>query len=445
MFTKISRNLAVVLLVAMCAIPLTGVGPEPVEVPDLLASEPLQNNPYMTYSNPTSWSVELNSYLVTPETHLEIDQLLQGKSRAVNDLEDAGIVYPIVAASGSSWGVPGREREVSFLIDFDRFDIRVDRHVRQGPRGPEIVFRPLFSGWTKFVRVKISADMVCVDTSFDQKSAERLDWPERWPEEAERFRTPVLDTLGKLRSQRAEMLTSLPDPEAVENLLNTLQGERGEKTLSPVHEAKYLAAGLLGVFEVNQPPMVPTRNAFFLARLGWAERSPARFELKEDGNYDGFNVINPDDAARNLRGSVHDRTAVLTSLYRAAGLPARTVIGLEYKLKGDPIYRSWTEFALYDPDLDLLFWVPVDLNDLATTKVRPDLFRTRWTRFGSSRSLHGVVPISFVFHPHDTNKTNRLPMLVGIRPASGRTEVPLFSEQFMNNRVEPLRPASTNP
>jgi len=241
------------------------------------------------------------------------------------------------------------------------------------------------------------------------------------------------------------MLTSLPDPEAVENLLNTLQGERGEKTLSPVHEAKYLAAGLLGVFEVNQPPMVPTRNAFFLARLGWAERSPARFELKEDGNYDGFNVINPDDAARNLRGSVHDRTAVLTSLYRAAGLPARTVIGLEYKLKGDPIYRSWTEFALYDPDLDLLFWVPVDLNDLATTKVRPDLFRTRWTRFGSSRSLHGVVPISFVFHPHDTNKTNRLPMLVGIRPASGRTEVPLFSEQFMNNRVEPLRPASTNP
>ncbi|MCA9304631.1 MAG: transglutaminase domain-containing protein [Phycisphaerales bacterium] len=442
MISRTSHRLAAAFWVALCVSPLAGVGPEPTIVPDLLASEPLRDNLYMTYSNPKSWSVELNSYLVTPHPHMELgppDRNNHSWATMINDLKDAGIVYPIVTASGSSWSVPGREREVSILIDQDQYSLRLDRHLRQGSRGPEMVFRPQFSGWTQFVRVQIHADMVSVDTHFDQRRAERLGWPERWPEEAERFRTPLIDSLGSQNELRAAVLASNPDSVAIERLLETLDEERGGNALSPIHEAKFLAARLIEVFEVNQPPMIPTRNARFLRMLENGEESPAPFELRTRGNFDGFNVMNPDDAARNLGGSLHDRTTLLTSLYRAAGLPARTVIGLEYKLKGDPIYRSWTEFALYDPDLDLLLWVPVNLEDLTRTRIASGAYRSKWKNFGSG-DLHTIVPIAFSFHPPDTNKTTRVPSLVGIRPASGTTAVPRFTEQFMNHTMEPMGP-----
>lgn len=452
----ISRNLIAVLLGAVCTLPLLAFGPEPAGVSDLLASEPLRDNPYMSYSNPTSWTAELNSYMVTPAPHHEgfwTDIVLHDKvvsrhfqvTKTHNDYKDVGIVFPIVSKSASSWSVPGSDREVMILVDDDQYDLRLDRHIRQGVRGLELIFRPQFTAWTRRVRVKIRADMVCVDTEFDQKKAAQLDWPEQWPKEAERFLSPVLDTLGREDDPRQKLLTRMPNPDAVENLLSELRRYRDERTLSPVHEAKFLAAALLSVFHVNQPPMIRTRNSLFLARFEWGDRSPERYEIREVGNYDGFNVTNPDDAANNLRGSVHDRTTLLTSLYRAAGIPARSVIGLEHTLDGDPIYRSWTEFALYDPDLDLLVWVPVDLNELATTRVRPELFRRTWTRFGSSSSLHAVIPISFVFHPHETNKTSNDPMLVGIRPRYGSTQVRMLEEQFMNNRVEPFNPASRIP
>lgn len=459
MFNRIdsfSRKIIAPLFIAVCVIPLLAFGPEPAGVPDLLDREPLRDNPYMSYSNPTSWSAELNAYTIFPWRYEEgflVNFIYHDRvvlhhfqvTKVYNDYKDAGIVFPIVSRSASSWSVPGSTHEVMILYDDDQIDLRIDRHLRQGVRGSEFVFRPPFTAWTTRMRVKIRTDMVCVDTRFDQQRAAKLDWPEQWPKEAERFLTPLLDTLGKLDDQRVEQFAHIPDPDSVVNLLSSLHENQSATGLSPVHEAKFLAAALLGVFHVNQTPMVHTQDSKFRVMFEWSERSPEKYEIRKHGNFDGFNVVNPDDAALNLRGSVHDRTAVLTSLYRAAGIPARTVVGLEHRSSGVPIYRSWTEFALYDEDLDLLVWVPVDLNELARSRVRPEQFRSTWSRFGSSKSLHAVVPIAFAFHPHGTNKTGRVPILMGIRPPSGSEQVRMFSEQFMNHRVEEFDPSSRNP
>jgi len=121
-------------------------------------------------------------------------------------------------------------------------------------------------------------------------------------------------------------------------------------------------------------------------------------------------------------------TLLLTSVFRAAGLPARSVIGVDDEGSGTDRARSWTEFALYDSDLDLTVWIPVEIDQLRRRGASTANYKQPWKFFGTHDELHAIAPVSFYFHPPAAYQSFQVPALYGIRSDA---ELPYFAEQII--------------
>ena len=115
---------------------------------------------------------------------------------------------------------------------------------------------------------------------------------------------------------------------------------------------------------------------------------------------------------------------VLCAAYRNAGLPARTVIGLDVteskgqdailagKGKNDRL-RSWVEFCLFDESTGKELWVPADPARQRASSNRPPAFDRPWKYFGNNDDLDDVLPLAFQYHPPTTVIAHGSPCLWG--------------------------------
>lgn len=107
-------------------------------------------------------------------------------------------------------------------------------------------------------------------------------------------------------------------------------------------------------------------------------------------------------------------TVLLAAVYRAAGLPARTVIGFDVSAKkdrdgfldkgksGPQKLRAWVEFCLYDEAAQREVWVPVDVVRMRQSSSRAPALNRPWKFFGTHDELENVIPIAFQYHPPTT-------------------------------------------
>lgn len=116
--------------------------------------------------------------------------------------------------------------------------------------------------------------------------------------------------------------------------------------------------------------------------------------------------------ASTRRGNEFEMVCLLASVYRRAGIPARTVIGWDVnedegnflrKGKKENKFRAWVEFALYDSKSDGVVWVPVDIvemwNDRNRNPFRDDYWNRPLEHFGNIDDSDRVIPFAFQFHP----------------------------------------------
>lgn len=233
--------------------------------------------------------------------------------------------------------------------------------------------------------------MTCWNTVLDEQLGRTIPWPKGgWPAVAAGVLKPDLFVES--------------DDQGVKDLVKGLLEGHDPRSQPPVVLAKFLAGEVLTMVQ-------PSGDGL---------------DFNHNGSFRGFLLKGAAAMARDPRGSRHDVACLLAAVYRAAGLPARVVIGfdsddaapgsgknpLQHDGASPSNLRSWVEFALVDPFDSKLFWIPVDVVRLREASNRPPPLDSPWKFFGTHSELGGTLPIAFQFHP-PTSVTSMSPAFWG--------------------------------
>lgn len=235
-------------------------------------------------------------------------------------------------------------------------------------------------------RLTISLPYTCYETELNEESAVRAVWPEVWPEEAASTFEPqmFIDYAPGGRPYDMKIIDKM-----------VKKWTRGDvKKVHPLVAAKLLAGKVIGqIRNIGGSGLGNNRN----------------------GEVEGVALRGVPVIARSGRGNEFELTCFLASVYRRAGIPARTVTGWDVSDDEDKFLggrnktnelRSWVEFALFDPQRDQVVWIPVDIQRLWEDRNRGlftgSYFNYPLEHFGTIEDSDRVIPFAFQFHPPTT-------------------------------------------
>jgi hypothetical protein len=220
--------------------------------------------------------------------------------------------------------------------------------------------------------------MTCNAVVFDEKAASAAVWPNKW---------------GKTgQSSFARQMFVEDKDKGVVELLSLWTSGQDPRKIPPVQLAKYLASKCLEYFQ-------PSGNSE---------------SYIQNGGLEGLIVRKSPLTIADKQGSEHDIACAVCAIFRAAGLPTRTVIAYDIsekkggdrgpfeKVAGRGEIRSYIEFCLYDEKADKELWVPIDIvRQRKKSSKAPPLDRP-WQYFGSYDDGDLMMPFAFQYHPPTT-------------------------------------------
>ena len=373
----------------------------------------LEPSPYITRERPHRWTI-------TAHMFIGASQWLESQDDALVPRHDtwefsaATLVYPILPETGSSiLEVRGpADKEIPAVTGRVELDDRplsdTVTILRQGIGGGPLPCGTWRGQWqieppeagayrVREMEFEVASSIVSYRTKLDERGAREVDWPKgEWPPEAAATFQPQMfvdfDTQG-----RGYDMTPVAD------LLREWTDGKDPRTVRPVVLAKYLAGQVLQHVQINGEGLA----------------------FDQTGMWQGFDTPGAVAAAVEGRGTEIDLPCLLVAIYRAAGIPARLVIGYDEQSEGKQIYleqkkgggaiRVWVEFCLYDEVGRTMGWVPVDITKLRKKQNRlPDNYLDRPLRFfGTHDELDRVAPLAFHFHPPTTVRSYGSPALWG--------------------------------
>lgn len=396
------------------------------------AKSPLPTNPYLKHSDPWRWDIRSQVILRGGVRHFPNDnnstntrdERFESVSWAMKDLE---VVFPVAREGGFYWS-PNVETTVSIRADDFTPNTKPERWFTNNTKAEYTLWRSDIEEYVYQIHVINTSHIVSADTVFDHKKAQHLTWPESWSPQATSYLSPIVDSMGE------EV-----DPEAAETikeLLNFWVEDKDPKMLSELDLVKFLTGKVIEYTKVQTPAAeIATRTtrrysgAVYLGGSAWS----------------GFLVRPADVVARNPGGSKHDLASLLTAVLRSAGVPARTVLCIN--TEDEDILNqlvSMVEFAMYDPERDLTFWVPIDIDRLRLNGKRANQYKQWWNYFGTHDLLSDYVPLGHYFHPPASYRGNDLPALYGIRSSSPIPEY-VFQSLIIDPMVSPVTAESMKP
>lgn len=326
----------------------------------------------------------------------------QGRHRPHFELERAAVVYPLIEGSGSHKvhleKVAGRVTFENRLQD-DSFELLDGYH-----SGERMARWDVENVRGSNLRLIVDIPMTTYETRFDEQRAMEIGWPTQpLPPVAASCLTP-------------QQFIESDDPGIPRRIDDWTNGRA--RSIPPARLAKFIAGKVVDEFQPNGEGYVFGRN----------------------GKMQGFDLQGAARSNRTMRGSPFDMVALTCALYRAAGIPARVVLGYDvlrslgedsgiFFEAGDcfaeeidqgvppfPIFHAWVEFYLRDENTGEQAWIPVDvLKQRKVSSRAPDLDRP-WRYFGRNDCLENVLPISFHFHPPTTVVAPGAPALWGWLP-----------------------------
>ena len=237
---------------------------------------------------------------------------------------------------------------------------------------------------TRLITLRLDVPITSYETEIDEARAFEVPWPEGpWP----------LEVAQNLEPQ---LFVDPGDPDVRALVRKWTKGK--PRAAKPYYLAKYLARK---VIEHYQP-----------TGLGYVSSGRGATTLVSDTFLvSGFEVRGAGFAARERRGSPHDLANLLVAVYRAAGLPARLVVGFDQSKLAEqrlPEVRAWAEFYIHDPVADRGEWIPVDVLRQREFGSRPPAVERRWEYFGRNIDFDTMIPLAFHWHP-PTSVTNSGP------------------------------------
>lgn len=313
-------------------------------------------------------TVHLSSYQrVTSNAMPEIE---------VMELKTAAVVFPVNLASGSS------ELDVAkFKGELKFNDAVVDsqpKFLEGYPAGTRLGRWEMTEKSGREMQLDVELPVTSWSTIFDEKAAGAVAWPANWPTNAASALKP-------------DAIVNSANP-AVQELVKKWTGGNDPKKIPPVQLAKFLAGQVMEHVQTSGNGLASADNGLLM----------------------GVDLQPIEETAGSGRGSEHDMVVLLAAVYRAAGLPARTVIGhdmagkkggdsfLDKAKKGPQKLRAWVEFCLYDEGAQKEAWVPVDIVRMRASSNRVPPLNKPWKYFGTHDELENVIPFAFQYHPPTT-------------------------------------------
>jgi hypothetical protein len=300
-------------------------------------------------------------------------------------LDRAQILYPVLPDTASSISQE-RKFEGSVRIEGKVLDDtpRIERGY-QGLSSIAILDIPDIDSTRLSIQFEIC--MTAFETRIDDRRASQRDWPAAdW--------SPDL-----LLCMEPQLFVESQD-EVVKDLVKkwTKGNPRG---VGPYTLAKMLAAETIGHVNMTETPFESASGGHI---------DPLGKPTAVAGFTSGYRVSGAAWSARERRGSMYDLSCLYAAVLRAAGLPARLVIGYDIdeseKFKpGRPVLRSWVEFFLpRQPAQGLITpadgeWIPVDIFRQKEFASRAPSLSQPWVYFGNSNELDRVCPLSFHWLP----------------------------------------------
>lgn len=404
-----TRRLATLAALALVSL----IGPQ-ADARQPLIGEPdegLESNRYMEYKNPKAWVVK-GQYFVYPDGQ-RIRNLTDWNGWVYESLE---IVLPYVTQSGNAWTTKAQSQYPVAEININHRNQNalfeaVKGHV-PGTEAAYMVFKAPTSLVVDRIQFSFANALVCAETRFDEKAAWDVPWPSRWPRDAAAWleRDAVLD---------------LDDEQGVDQvrvLLDRWTGGNDPRQIPPVQLAKFLTGHVIEHVRTSVPASEnPAGRPPRIVRSGTGSTSTSSLinlggAINISGMISGLNAQDAGKTAVAGIGSPHDYAVLLTAVFRRAGIPARTVIGVDKNTGSrQKQVKSWVEFALVAPDVDRVIWVPIDIWELRSSGRNTRNWQQPWKHFGTCEQLRDTVPVAFHFHPPANYRSYFVPALYGIR------------------------------
>lgn len=271
--------------------------------------------------------------------------------------------------------------------------------------------------------LKVEIPLKGFRVKYDERKAMQATWPAKWGKVGQ-------STFSDPQSLGNRSLVEWRDA-SITQLVQSWTDGKDPKSIPPAQLAKFFASKCLELFQEEG------RGENFL-------------------RHGGFEGLELQGAARTIargRGSQHDIACAVCAVYRAAGLPARTVIGWDVsqkrgntkspfeKSRGSGELRSWVEFCLYDEKTDREFWIPVDVASQRAKSSRPPRLEADWPYFGNNEDGDLLLPFAFQYHPPTTVIAYGSPCFWGwiSTPTTQRAaeQFALFTEQTTVRRPAP--------
>jgi hypothetical protein len=293
-------------------------------------------------------------------------------------LHDAPIAMPIIYQ-----GTYSRIDNASLAAELylaDRLDPGLPGRMRVDggfPHHTHAAILPVvhFEGQT--LRFQVGWRMQVWSSRIDDGAAAKLAWPREWPAEVKDGLAPQLyvESDDEIFAQTVERITE------------------GKLRLVP----PYLAAKDIVRYCVNELQL--TGGPLLRGRMGILH---------------GLDVKGAAEAARTGMGNANDLVCLCVAMLRAAGIPARPVIGVmeENEADGDKVLVTWAEFYLAQAG-----WVPFDPEAMRGS-IRSRDVRTPWPEFGSMEDLDRRLPLAYHFVPRGT-QSPQAPAAWGWDPRPG--------------------------
>ncbi len=342
-----------------------------------------------------------HDWILKPTVHVQayqedVARVGQDRMPVIGSLtfSTAAVVFPIIRGTASSQtDVDEVKSQLTFNDRPEEVTPQYNESYHSGVRLGRWEMRDK-SG--KEVELKLEIPMTCWETVFDEKLAAKATWPSpstpggatpAWPRSAQATFGP--QAMIEQDPPEAEPGSTV---RALKDLVAQFTEGKSPQSVSPLLLAKTIAGKVMQKFQPS----------------GDGEGYDSR------GAFTGLELQGPAATISRGIGSPHDIVGVLVGAYRAAGLPARLVIGFdESQTKGDdasPVrksrggvrLRSWAEFCLFDEKLQKELWVPVDIVRMRKRSTQLPKLDQQWRYFGSHDELDSVLPFAMHYIPPTT-------------------------------------------
>ncbi len=397
----------IIASIMLCA---SGVSAQVASHPE--ATSPVPENPYLKHTDPWRWDVRTQIFLRAGFRYYSNSRATKNSSTEQTEsiwwaMKDLEVIFPAVRQGGFYWS-PNTDVEASLRAgDFKREQTQ-QRMFTKDSKAEYTLWRSDVEENVHQIHLIHISHIVTADTIFDHKKAQHLPWPKSWDKVATGFLSPVVDSVG------AEVDADAAD--TIKTLLDFWVEKKDPKGIPQLDLVKFLTGKVIEHVQVRGPGAEFSKQSINRNSL---QSQTSSTPFITGTAWGGFVVRPANVVARDGKGTKHDLATLLTAVLRSAGVPARTVLCVN-RTDQDILERmvSMVEFAMYDPDRDITFWVPIDIDRLRLNGKRASQYKQWWNYFGTHDQLNDYVPIAYYFHPPASYRAYDLPALYGMRSSS---------------------------